>query len=453
MAQTAAPAAPAEAPKPTWTFALKGFVSMSAAYQTGSFILSEGQQSLGSNTAASPVHDKDSLTFDIRQSRFNFSVKGPQVLFGATPSAVLELDFMQGFGAGNFGDVSLLNRVRTVYSELDWGTNKLQLGQQNDLVFAMAPTSLSHLAFPLGYFTGNLGWRRPGIFGFHTLGLGDLKLEGAWEVGRSQWADSAGCVVSNGTDAVAGSTACSGVGGAAAGPSGGINYGEASSAPAIEGRVTATWAKLVTGFVAAHWNLVDLTGYGQQNGGEATSPTNHTMKVVAYNAGAKLTLPLPNDMGLTVAGTGFYGNNVYPLVANMTTGSAPRAGKNYGRFPVGFNGEDIPTWGYWAQAGLSFTKELSLWGFYGQQKVDEKKVVRSFGAAAATASGTAFENATTNVILMYRDGGYGISAEWIGFQTKYGLTSDQAGAEPGTKFVTKRTAESNQYMVTANYFF
>jgi hypothetical protein len=444
MAQTAAPAA--EAPKPTWTFALKGFVSMSAAYQTGQFILSEGQQSLGSATAASPVHDKDSLTFDVRQSRFNFSVKGPQVLFGATPSGVLEIDFMQGFGAGNFGDVSLLNRLRTAYSELDWGSTKLQLGQQNDLIFAMAPTSLSHIAFPLGYFTGNVGWRRPGVFGYHTFAAKDLKVEGAWEVGRSQWADSAACVVT----VPAGATACSGVGGAAAGDPGGINLGEASSAPAVEGRVTVSYAKLLTGFVGAHWNLVDLTGYGAQTGVQANG-TTHTLKVVVYNAGAKFTVPLPNDMGLTVAATGFTGNNVYPLVANFTTGGAPLTTAG-GTFRVGLNAEDLPTWGYWAQAGLNFTKELSLWGFYGEQRMDQKKLVRSFNTTAPGA--TAYENATTNVIAMYRDGGYGLSAEWINFATKYGTGFDvAAGTTPGTKFATNRTSRADQYMVTANYFF
>ena len=66
MAQTPAPAA--EAPKPaapTFTFALKGFVSMSAAYQTGSFFLSEGQQSLASSTPAT-LADDSSLTLDVR---------------------------------------------------------------------------------------------------------------------------------------------------------------------------------------------------------------------------------------------------------------------------------------------------------------------------------------------------------------------------------------------------
>ena len=453
MAQTAAPAPAAEAPKPTWTFALHGFVSMSAAYQQGQFILSEGQQSLGSATAASPVHDKDSLTFDVRQSRFNFSVKGPQVLAGATPSAVMELDFMQGFGNGNFGDVSLLNRLRTAYSELDWGANRLQFGQQNDLVFAMAPVSLSHIAFPLGYFTGNIGWRRPGVFGYHTLAINsDLKLEGAWEVGRSQWADSAACVVGPVAALPAGTTTCSGVGGAASAAPGGINLGEASASPAVEGRVTLSYAKLATGFVAAHWNNVDLTGYGAQGGGQinpATSST-HTLKVLAYNAGAKLTLPLPSDLVLSLAATGFYGYNIYPLTANFTTGASPTTAAG-GTFRVGLDGQDITTWGYWAQAGLNLSKEFSLWGFYGQQKLDQKRLVRSFNLTAPGA--TAYENATTNVIAMYRDGGYGFSAEWIHFATKYGTGSDVTATAPGTAFASNRTAKSDQYMLTANYFF
>jgi hypothetical protein len=443
-------AAAQEAPKPTWTFALKGFVSMSAAYQTGSFSASEGQQSLFSTTGQN-VPDKNSLTFDVRQSRFNFSVKGPQVMFGATPSAVLEIDFFQGFGGGNFGDVSLLNRLRTAYSELNWGAHKLQVGQQNDLIFAMAPASLSHIGFPLGYMTGNIGWRRPGFFGYHTFAVApDVTIEGAWEVGRSQWADSGACVS---TPPAAGTTSCSGIGSGAAGTGGGINWGEASSTPALEGRVSATFGKVATAFVAGHWNQVDLSGYGSGASSVTADREKKTINVSAYNAGAKVTYPLPNDMGLTLAATGFMGNNIYPLIANFSFGSAPSTAANFGRFNLGFAGEDLPTFGYWAQLGLNLTKELSLWGFYGQQIMDEKKLVRSFGAAQPAAA-TAFENATTNVILMYRDGGYGVSAEWINFATKYGSATNQAGAtDLGTKFTTTRTANSDQIMLTVNYFF
>ena len=428
-AAVAAPApapapAPAAAPAaPAFKFALHGFVSMSAAYQSGAFILSEGQQSLGSATGAGSVPDKNSLTFDVRQSRFNFSVTGPQVLGGATPSAVMELDFFQGFGPGNFGDVSLLNRLRLAYSELNWGNHRLQFGQNNDLVFAMAPTSLSHIAFPLGYFTGNIGWRRPGVFGYHTVQLpNELKVEGAWEVGRAQWADA-----SNG--GAAGVT----IGGAAANQPGNINLGEASGAPAVEGRVTLSYSKFFTAFAGAHWQQIDANGYGL--GGTGTT-TAHTLNTTAYNGGVKIVVPVQGDIALTVQGTGFTGKNVAPLIANMSTTTG---------FKFGPKGEDVSTTGYWAQAGLNLTKEFSVWGFYGNQAIDKKDF-----ATAAFGTGAAFDNTTTNIMAMYREGGMGFSAEWINFQTKYATAGGTSAAAPIT---ADRTAKSDQYMLTATYFF
>jgi hypothetical protein len=412
MAQTAdKPAAP------TYTFALKGFVSMTAAYQSGAFN-NEGQGSIAAATGASPVPDKNSLNFDVRQSRFNFSVKGPQVLFGATPSAVMELDFFQGQGGGPNGNVSLLNRLRVLYSELNWGSTRIQFGQQNDLVFAMAPTSLSHIAFPIGYNTGNIGWRRPGIFGYHTLALpSDLKLEAAWEVGRSQWNDA-----SNG--GAAGVT----IGGAAPNQNGGIGLGEASGAPALEGRVTVAWSKYLTAFAAAHWQQIDLSGYGS---GASPVTGKANVNTTAYNGGVKVTVPVDGAMVLTLQGTGFVGTNIAPLVS-------------LSQFKVGPAGEGVDASGYWAQAGFSLTKEFSLWGFYGQQQLDKKDFARAnFGSAA-------YENTTTNVAAIYRDGGYGLSAEWLNFQTKVATAGGTSAAAP---ISASRTAKADQYMLTANYFF
>ena len=414
MAQTPAPAA--EAPKPaapTFTFALKGFVSMSAAYQDGSYFLSEGQQSLSSNTPASPFIDNNSLTFDVRQSRFNFSVKGPQVLFGATPTGVLEIDFFQGFGGGNFGDVSLLNRMRVAYSELNWGNHKVQLGQQNDLIFAMAPTSLSHIGFPLGYFTGNLGWRRPGIFGFHNIAIDkDMKVELAWEVGRSQWADAAAVIGGATVDpAVGGTTAAGGS------QAQGISRGEASGLPAVEGRVSFTYGKLFNVWAAAHYNQVDLTGVGG-----ASNAAPRTLNVNSYHAGAKVTYG-----PLTLAATGFTGQNVSPLIGQFID------------FKFGpASNPDVSTTGYWAQAGYNLTKEFSLWGFYGNQKPDRGDAERA-GLAN-------IENTTTNVLAMYRDGGYGLSGESINFSTKKATYT-------GGLISSTRDSTANQYMLTANYFF
>jgi len=394
---SAALASAQDAPKPSpFTFALHGFVSMSACSQDGAYQLSECQQSL--MALAEPAADSNSLAFDVRQSRFNFSVKGPQVFAGATPTAVLEIDFFQGFGGGAFGDVSLLNRLRLAYSELNWGNHRLAFGQLNDLIFAMAPVSLSHIAFPLGYETGNIGWRRPGIWGFHKLAASpDLNLELAWMVGRSQWNDAA-----------------TGIGANAPNQPGGINQGEASGTPALEGRVTATYQKLLNVWVAGHWNKVDLNGVGTGGGDEVT--------VQAVNGGAKLTFG-----PATVAATAFTGKNVGPLIGNLV------------QFNLRPGNDDVSAWGYWAQAGFNFTKELSAWAFYGQQKPDE--------ADAKAAQMARLENKTTNVILQYRDGGYGVSAEWINFKTT-NATYDGTGA-----FTASDEASVNQYIATATYFF
>jgi hypothetical protein len=398
---SAALASAQEAPKPPpFTFALHGFVSMSACSQDGAYQLSDCQQSL--MAAAEPAADGNSLGFDVRQSRFNFSVKGPQVFAGATPTAVLELDFFQGFGAGAYGNVSLLNRLRLAYSELNWGNHRLAFGQLNDLTFAMAPVSLSHIAFPLGYSTGNIGWRRPGIWGFHNLAVApDVKLELAWMVGRSQWNDAATGIGAGFPDP-------------AANP-GGISRGSASNVPALEGRVTATYGKLFNAWVAGHWNKVDLNGVGTGGGEDLT--------VQSVNAGAKATVG-----PVTVAATGFTGKNLAPLIGNLV------------QFQAATFTEDVSAWGFWAQAGFNVTKELSLWALYGEQKPDE--------ADAKAARFARLDNKTTNVILQYRDGGYGVSAEWINFKTE-NATYDPA---PGG-FTGSAEASVNQYIATATYFF
>lgn len=401
-------AASAQAAASDFTFQLKGFVSMSGFYQSGYFNVSNGQQSL--SAAAEPTLDKNSMTFDIRQSRFNFSVKGPQVLMGATPSAVLEIDFFGGFGAGGYGSVSVYPRARTAYTQLDWGNHKLQLGQQNDLTFAMAPTSLSHIAFPLGYETGNIGWRRPGIFGFHTFPVADdTKLELAWELGRSQWADTGATAVGGANPSGAGANGC------AAQP-GTICRGEASGGPAIQARATITGGKLYTAWAAAHYSQADLNGAG------ATGAAPQTVVTKAYAAGGKFT-----NMGITLAAAGFTGTNTGPLLGQFLNFTVGPAGN-----------EDVATTGFWAQAGYNLTKEFSLWALYGNQKVDKND--------ATVIALAQRENTTMNFQAMYRDGGMGLALEYIGFNTTYGTYA-------GGALTATTKAKASQIGATATYFF
>jgi hypothetical protein len=405
MAVLSLPAAAlAQAAPSDWTFALHGFVSVSGAYQDSNYFVSDGQQSLAAG-ATRVKTDPHSVTFDVRQSRFNFSVKGPKVLGDATPSGVLEIDFFGGLTNGNYGDVSILNRMRLAYTQLDWGSTVLQFGQQNDLIFAMAPTSLSHIAFPLGYATGNLGWRRPGVFGYHNLALDeDTKLQVAWEIGRAQWADAAAATGDNTPSA--------------ANAPNGINKGAASGAPAVEGRVMLTGGKLYNVWVAAHAQNTDLNGVG------ASGADPRHVVTSSYHAGAKVTA-----MGLTLAATGFTGKNTGPLLGQFLSFATGPAGS-----------PDVTTVGYWVQAGYNLTKEFSVWGFYGNQT--PKK------ADALAAQLPRLSNTTTNLQAIYRDGGFGFSVEWINFATK---NATYVAGPPVVQ--TALVNHANQYMATANYFF
>ncbi len=381
-------AASAQAAPSDYTFALHGFVSMSGAFQSGSFFPGEGQQSL--SAGAEPTTDKGSLAFDVRQSRFNFSVKGPKVLAGATPTGVFEIDFFGGNSAGNFGNVSIYPRLRVAFTQLDWGSTKILIGQQNDLTFAMAPTSLSHIAFPEGYFTGNIGWRRPGLFGYHTLKVADdTNLELAWELGRSQFAET---TLVNG-----------------------VYNGEASGAPAIQARATLS-GKIYSAWVAGHYSSMDNNGMGVAD----VDPKTISTTAVAF--GGKVAVS-----GLTLAAAGFTGTNTDPLLGNFIEFKARTAAN-----------KDISAFGYWVQAGYNLTKEFSLWALYGDQAVGKTK--------AEALGQSKLENATMNLQAMYRDGGFGGSLEYSGFTTTRALYT--GGAFTGT---TKDKA--SQVMLTGTYFF
>jgi hypothetical protein len=431
VAPAPAPAAPAASP---FKLELHGFTSVTGYFQDASTGPSEGQQGLF--TTREPLEDKGMLGFDVRQSRFNFSVAGPKVMMGATPKGVLEIDFFQGFGAGNYGNASLLNRLRLAYAELSWGAHRIQFGQQNDLVFAIAPTSLAHIAFPYGYAAGNIGWRRPGIFGFHTFATaaGGPKVEFAWEVARASWADAAANI---GNNAVAAGT----------------SQAVASAIPAFEGRVTVASGTLWSVFVAGHWNRVDGDGYGND------TPAGTNLNVAAVDAGAKVVAG-----PLTVQATGFRGRNLAPLIGNFLT------------FQPTTN-LDVDEMGGWVQAGFNLTKQLSVWGFVGIDKPDQddnRKVADAnadrarFAARATTPFGGTltqpaaptfqFKNRTTAAMLQYRDGGFAVGLEWIQFHTKnasYAFSGDAAAGTPPTSvtFTGTRTAIANQGLLSANYFF
>lgn len=427
LAQTATP----PPPPPQWRFEMHGFAGGTVYVQdTGNSAMfpSGGQQALYMTSAAQPKADRLVLGGDVRQSRFNFSVAGPKVWGGAVPKAVLEIDFFNGWGSGGYGDISVTPRMRISYAELNWGNHRLQVGQQNDISFAMAPVSLAHIAFPIGYGTGNIGWRRVGLFGYHTFGdisnKDSTKVEFAWEVGSSNWNDSgapgpitvAGCAT-----APCGTVAqpTNGIGQqvvGAAGDAWGNNYAAASAIPAVQARLTLLGGQNYSVFVGGHYSRLDRNGMNVA-GNTVTGGISSDMDIVAGFAGLKLALG-----PLTIAGTGFTGKNLAPLVGELIQFQANTVG-------------DVHEYGFWGQIGLNFTKELSLWAFGGAEVPNRPDAI--------AAKFTRLQNVTTSALLQYRDGGYAMGLEWVHFHT---TTAPAAG-------FTDTAIDGNQFLFTGLYFF
>ncbi len=400
-------AAAAQEAKPAFEFALHGFVSGTLYVQDGATYASPGQQVL----SASGQYGTDKLIFggDVRQSRFNFSVKGPQVMGGATPKAVLEVDFFGmnqlALGAGGtpaygaFGEQSVIPRIRFAYAELAYENTTFWFGQQNHLTFAAAPMSLTHIAFPLGYETGNIGWRSPGIFGFHRFGDADLKHEFAWEIGAANW-NFAGAATSGLTNY--------------------ITAGSASGLPIVQLRYTATMGKAFNAWLAGSWNRLDLNGPDAVKTSCDTGTACSTKDAVAGAVGAKLSM-----MGLTLQGAGWYGKNTGGLLGNLVQFT-----------PATYVG-DLFGWGAWGQVGFNLTNEFSAWYMIGASAL----VDWAYAEANALAR---LRNVDNVLLVQYRDGGFAMGFEWAHFYTINRVAGPPVG---------DTSAHANQWALTTNYYF
>ena len=164
VAAAPAPAAPAFTSAPGLSVAMHGFISASAFSQNRSFTFGNGQNAElpvpGSSGSLSGV--------DVRNTRFWFDFTGAKFAGDWTGGGRIEADFFGGFnGTGGYSQQQPIPRLRQAYMDLtnpDSGST-VRVGQQWDLMFPLdnVPTSLSHIAFPLGYGAGIVGWRFPGV--------------------------------------------------------------------------------------------------------------------------------------------------------------------------------------------------------------------------------------------------------------------------------------------------
>lgn len=431
--------APKPPPPPEWKFALHGFVGGSVYGQDGFTGTSAGQSALWA--AGAPKTDKFFLGGDIRQNRLNFSIAGPSVL-GGTPRGVAEIDFFGGNGSGGFGDVSVLPRARVMYAELGYPNTTIRIGQEYSLIAgvntltgpatsgAMAfPTGVGHVAFPLTYGAGAIGWRYPGIFVYHRVPMGENKLELAVEIARSAWINPAN----------SGTTSATVAGAAASIPyfTTSTGLGEASGIPQVEVRATYAMGTLLGVTVTGHYNSVDTTGAGASavptdaGGRCATSGANNLA-----GCGDKTVYAIGGNFRLNLApivfqGGGFIGQNTSPLLGEIL---------QFGNL----GGPDVSDWGAWAQLGFSLTKQLGIYALAGTEHPDWDN-----GKAAGVGN---LSNVTTELMVRWFEGGLAYGLEWIHWHTR--RASPITAAFPNTVAPVPETAiDANQLMFSMYYFF
>jgi hypothetical protein len=427
---TQAAPSPAAPPSP-FTFAFRGFISGSVFVQdgitTGAGGLplpgQGGLTGLGQGAfLALSEQPTDKLVFgaDVRQTRLNFSMRGPQILGGATPTGTVELDFFGGFSGGSFGDESVFPRLRLAYVDLAWPQTTVRVGQFHNLLIGFIPASAAHIGQPYVVAT-YLGFRAPGVTLLQRMPMGGLSAELALQVNRNNWRDTLGTCGTGTPPLVLPNCLPQGV-----------TFGEASGWPQVQARVAltsgkapASWPGFPAGdftvFVAGEWDQKDISGYGVSGGDVFTT--------YAVQAGAKVAAG-----PLTIGGNAFIGQNTGGLVGTLGQFAPLLRTTEDGTVVAGENVFDM---GGWVQAGVSLTKEFSLWATAGTNRPDRDDL------AAALPQGARFKNVYA-AMLAYKDGPYHVGLEWIHLMT--GLPTREPVNDT-------RAVNVNQGIATVTYFF
>lgn len=356
---------PAKEAPPTFTtapgmsVAFHGFVSATAFSQDRSFTFGNGQN------AEYPVPGSSGRLsgFDVRNTRFWLDVGGAKLGEDWTGGGRLEMDFFGGFnGTGAYSLSQPTPRLRQAYMDVNnAGTgSKIRIGQQWDLMFPLdnVPTSLTHLAFPLGYGAGVIGWRFPGVVWMQDLNRSAEGTKWRVDVGAFQ--------------------------GSWNGPGNNVNYltaGNVDFQPQLEARLRAQGSNWVA-YVAGHYSKIDLKGVD----GAAATPVKSDLDSTAIEIG------------------GSWKHGPFNLKALLYTGSG--IGEIFGNLSQ-FG--DIGETGGFVQAGYNFTPNWSVNAFYAMAKSDREDVVRWIGNGATGL----LKNRQAALSVQYANGPYQLGVEWM----------------------------------------
>ena len=379
---------------PGLSVALHGFIDATAFSQNKSFVYGNGQNA---EYPAATAGNRGSLSgVDVRNTRFWLDFSGTKLAGDWIGGGRIEMDFFGGYnGSGAYSQQQPIPRLRQAYMDLinpDSGTT-IRIGQQWDLLFPLdnVTASLSHVAFPLGFGTGMIGWRFPGVVWMQDLNHGST--------GGIRWRLDVGAFSGswNGPDGAVNNT----------------NYltaGNAGFRPQIEARLHAQ-GKNWLAYAVAHYSTVDLRGVN----GTAATPVRSDVKSVGYEVGGQWK-PGP-----------------WVFRANAYTGKG--LGQVFGDLSQ-FG--DIKDTGGYLQAGYNFTPNWNLSGVYAASKPNKQDVIRWMG----NGSTGLLRSRQNGVELTYAAGNYELGLEWL-----YGWLDST------TNGTSTKTTSGNQVSLSAMYHF
>ncbi|WP_343123850.1 hypothetical protein [Luteibacter sp. UNCMF331Sha3.1] len=358
----AVPAKPTFSSAPGVSVALHGFINVSGFKQDANYQYGNGQNA--EYPLPGPTGRANSITgVDVRNTRFWLDFTGGKFNESWAGSGRIEMDFFGGFnGTGAYSQQQPAQRLRQAYMDItnvDTGTT-FRIGQMWQLLFPLdyVPQSLSHIAFPLGYGTGLIGWRYPGIVWMQELNHGSDGVKWRFDLGAYE--------------------------GSWSGPGLTTNYltaGNAGFKPQIQARITAK-GKNWQVFAAGHYSRVDLHGVD----GETVTPIKSDIKSTAVEVGG---MWMPGNF--IVKGAVYTGNAIGQIFGDLS---------QFG---------DIKDKGGWLQLGYKFDKHWTVFGFVAASKLDEGDVLR--WRAPNTAG--LLKNRQQALSLQYSVGAFDFSGEVI----------------------------------------
>lgn len=341
------------------SLAFHGLIHATVFNQNRSFIYGNGQ-----NAEFPRPGPSGSLSgFDVRNTRLWMDVDAGRLAGDWRASGRVEADFFGGFnGATALSQQQPLPRLRQAYVDLknpERGTT-VRIGQQWELTVPVehAPTSPTHIAFPLGVGTGMIGWRFPGVVVMQEL---PAKSQGP------NWRLDVGAFT-----------------GSWDGPGNNLNYetaGNPGFSPQIQARLRMQHGDWIA-YAMAHWARIDLRGVD----GTAPVAIKDRFSSTAWELGGRWT---PGDWEFRASA--YTGRALAQLLGNLS---------QFG---------DIRDRGGYVQIGRHLAPGWRAYAYQGFGNPDTEDVINWLGHGSVGR----LKNRQSALSLIHDNGPWSIGLEWL----------------------------------------